>query len=676
MRRFTSPGLKSAAWILALAALASAGDARADWPAARHDARRTGVANGTSNIQKPVVAWSRYLGGSLAATSLLVHDVDGDGKGELIYCNGGVVTAKRADDTLVWSTRILAAGFLGGIEDLDGDGELEVIAYTRKGAWVLDLATGAVRWSQPESEMGAAAYLRLADMNADGRIDVVMSECGGCAGSKQQTGFIYSFVGGFDAPTRVELGPLEGVTPAFTIVKVDPSGPAAVLTNQSGEVFALLDGATGKTLALSPAIGGQLAYYTACLPGDIDGKPGEELVCVASESPTPAPATPDLRKVFALKYKGGGAASLDLLWSYSVPASEALSNVGNDPLVDLDGDGKFEVIVSGYHPDGSYTTYVLAAATGLEITKLEGQGLNGTALLEGSKRPTLLTYAAGATTAWAYDGATKKLLERWKVNDRYALVEPDWARSRLAGAANTRPVTIDLDGDGIRDLVMAKISPGAQIEGYVTSSGPAPVIAVASLAFSEESAPIAVWSVPAVSLGVPQIAVAGVDGMLRFLDHQLQPTPSVVRFGGYYAPGGWKDLGKAPVIASVGEAAQAIFTLDGRSRLVRLDASKATPSTPPVEVWSLDRSFAPIVVPGLLAGKAGVAALHLDPSMEPSPWSLKALDPANGSVAWSTPLAFTPTNDILAGDFNLDGTMDIASQGVKPGDDVLTTVGL
>ncbi|MEO5729889.1 MAG: hypothetical protein ABI134_28410, partial [Byssovorax sp.] len=419
-----------------------------------------------------------------------------------------------------------------------------------------------------------------------------------------------------------------------------------------------------------------LAYYTACLPGDIDGKPGEELVCVASESPVPAPATPDLRKVFALKYKGGGAASLDLLWSYSVPASEALSNVGNNPLVDLDGDGELEVIVSGYHPDGSYTTHVLAAATGLEVTKLEGQGLGGTALLEGSKSPTLLTYAAGATTAWAYDGATKKLLERWKVNDRYPLVEPDWARSHLAGAANTRPVTIDLDGDGIRDLVMAKISPGAQIEGYVTSSGPAPVIAVASLAFSEESTPIAVWSVPAVSLGVPQIAVAGVDGVLRFLDHQLQPTPNVVRFGGYYAPGGWKELGKAPVIASVGEAAQAIFTLDGRSRLVRLDASKATPSTPPVEVWSLDRSFAPIVVPGLLAGKAGVAALHLDPALEPSPWSLKALDPANGSVVWSTPLAFTPTNDILAGDFNLDGTMDIASQGVEPGDNVLTTVGL
>ena len=103
---------------------------------------------------------------------MLVHDLDGDGKGEILHCGGGVVSAKRADDTLVWSTRI----------------------------------SGAVRWSQPVGEMGTTAYLRLADMNADGRVDVVRAERGGCAGSEPQTGFIYSFQGGFALPTRVVLG--------------------------------------------------------------------------------------------------------------------------------------------------------------------------------------------------------------------------------------------------------------------------------------------------------------------------------------------------------------------------------------------------------------------------------------------------------------------------------------
>ena len=62
--------------------------------------------------------------------------------------------------------------------------------------------------------------------------------------------------------------------------------------------------------------------------------------------------------------------------------------------------------------------------------------------------------------------------------------------------------------------------------------------------------------------------------------------------------------------------------------------------------------------------------------MDPPLWSVIGAGSASGSVVWSTPLALSPTNDILAGDFNLDGIPDIASQGVKPGDNVLTTAAL
>ncbi len=362
-----------------------------------------------------------------------------------------------------------------------------------------------------------------------------------------------------------------------------------------------------------------------------------------------------------------------------MPVGEALCNVGNEPLIDLDGDGKYEVVVSSHHTDGSYSTHVLAAATGAEITKVPGEGFLGSALLESPKIPTLLTFAAGNTTAWAYNGVTKKLLKRWTINDRYPLTEPYWSRAQRAGAAITRPLTVDLDGDGIRDLVTAKFSPspqGMEDQGYVTSTGSPAVAEVAALAFPKGSRPLAFWSVPAVDLAVPQIAVAKEDGTLRFLDQTLTPTLSVVRFGGHYAPGAWEDLDKSPVIASVGEAAQAIFANDSRGRVVRLDASKATPTTPPLEVWNREDSFAPIVVPGLLAGKAGVAALSWT-TPESSVWSVNALDPASGSLVWSQPLGLTPTNDILAGDFNLDGIPDIAAQGILPGATTfLTTVGL
>jgi hypothetical protein len=676
MRHFTFPGLKSAASLLALGALLAAGDAHADWPMSRHDAKRTGTAAGKSDIQKPKVAWSAYLGGKLSLTSMLVNDVDGDGKGDIIYSSGGVVSAKRADDTLLWATRILAPGALGGIEDLDGDGKLEVIAHTLQGVWALDLATGAVRWSQPSGEMGASNYLRLADMNGDGRTDVVVTECGGCGASKPQAGFIYSFAGGFAQPLRTSLDLMTGVGGALTVVKVDPNGPAALLVDVSSSTLGLLDGTTGKTMAVSPSIGAPMAWSTTCLPGDIDGLPGEEVVCVASESPAPSPVAGDIRKVFALKYQGGASATLALLWSYSVPAGEALSNVFNEPLVDLDGDGKDEVVVSSRHADGTYSIHVLAAATGAELTKLDGEYLVGTAPLEGPKLRTLITYSSGNTTAWAYNGLTKKLIKRWKLADRYPAEEPNRSHSRLSAAANFKLVTIDLDGDGILDLLTFKLSPGAQIDGYVTSTGPSPVIDYASLSFAQGLGPGGFWSVSAVDLGIPQIAVAEADGTLHFLDHKLQPTPSAVRFGGYYSPGGWEGLGEAPVIASVGSAAQAIFAHDSRGRVVRLDASKATPSTPPVEVWRVENASSPIVVPGLLAGKPGVAALYHDPSSDPPLWGVVAMDPSSGSVVWNSPLASQSVNDLLAGDFDLDGTPDIAAQWAEPGVKVLTTVGL
>src|SRR5690242_17372308 len=86
----------------ALLAITVAAPALADWPMARHDAKRTSVATGTSDITKPVPYWKRYLGGSIGAQGMLVADVNGNGSQEVVYVTGGRVVAKLADDTVVW----------------------------------------------------------------------------------------------------------------------------------------------------------------------------------------------------------------------------------------------------------------------------------------------------------------------------------------------------------------------------------------------------------------------------------------------------------------------------------------------------------------------------------------------------------------------------------------------
>ncbi|MBL9003125.1 MAG: hypothetical protein JNJ46_02700 [Myxococcales bacterium] len=43
---------------------------RSDWPMARQDGRRSGAAQGTSDLKSPVPDWRTYLGGSLQPQQL------------------------------------------------------------------------------------------------------------------------------------------------------------------------------------------------------------------------------------------------------------------------------------------------------------------------------------------------------------------------------------------------------------------------------------------------------------------------------------------------------------------------------------------------------------------------------------------------------------------------------
>src|SRR5258708_5824554 len=79
-------------WLGAIAmgaALLAPGLAGADWPMARHDVKRTGMAKGTGNMVKPATYWRRTLGGKLASNQLLAADVNGDGKIELVFLRAG-----------------------------------------------------------------------------------------------------------------------------------------------------------------------------------------------------------------------------------------------------------------------------------------------------------------------------------------------------------------------------------------------------------------------------------------------------------------------------------------------------------------------------------------------------------------------------------------------------------
>ena len=88
---------------------------------------------------------------------------------------------------------------------------------------------GGVR-SFVQTSPGTIGAARMADLNGDGLLDLVITECRGCGGGKMQAGFIYSFEAGFAAPTRIELPyPEIGAASELTLVDMDGAPGAEIL---------------------------------------------------------------------------------------------------------------------------------------------------------------------------------------------------------------------------------------------------------------------------------------------------------------------------------------------------------------------------------------------------------------------------------------------------------------
>jgi hypothetical protein len=648
---------------LLLATLVAPAGARADWPMARHDARRTGEAPGKSNIKQPKVRWSSYLGGSIRPDGLLTYDIDGDGRAEIIHSTGGAVAAKRPDDSVIWRARVYGLGILVGVADFDGDGKDELLVYTTHNAYLIDVHTGQVVWAQPDGEMGVIApYVRMVPWAAGKFTDLVIPECGGCGGSKaKQAGFIYSFAQGFGNPGRVQIPMESGVASALTVLDLSGAGKPGLLINDDDKLqnppsvtkLNLLDESTGK--ALLP-VGFDIHENTAlvtCVPGALDGVPGDELVCLAS----PGQAGD---RVFELAWDG---AALHEVWSHVASGGEVFNNVLTDPLVDLDGDGKPEVALSVTHADGSYETRVLAAATGGVLASFQGQRYVGVAFLDGAGgKPTVITNNQMEMGALSFDG--KSFTQLFTIADQRPVLEPNRGRMQRSSAAMQKVIVSDLTGDGLPELITWKLSGKPVISGYLPNGG-SPV-SLGSLAFPGDVSPIALWALPAVDQAFPQIAVARTDGVLDTLDLQLQPTATSIRFGGYYAPGDWGQLGQTGVIASLdgGPAEQLLFA-DSKGALRRIDADQASLDTPPVTRWEVLGASHPIVVPGLDGGKPGIAAFAMLPPPS-TDRTVRLLHADSGATAWEVPIPQGPTNDLVAAHLTPGDTPDLLFQTPDP----------
>lgn len=646
---------------------------------ARHDVSRAGFAAGKSDVVAPVPYWRTYLGGSLGDLGLVSSDVDGDGQNELLYTSGGRLVAKKPNDTGVWQTKPRGLGAVYGIADLDGDGKQDFVLTNSDHVYVVS-AAGTVEWIEPDGEMGALGIVKVGDVDGDGKPDLVIQECGCCGVNSGKTGFVYSFAAGFQAPKLLWTMPFVacGGGRGLSLVDVDGNGSLEVLL-AGFDHFELFDGKTGNKLGQTPFIS-TWNSVNACKTQNIDGKPGDEIVCVLNDSN--APAT-NQRRVSVLRYDTVGKA-LGVVWS-NVIAPDAGGDVRfNNPVVDLDGDGLYEVIVSGYDPNGGWKTHIFDALTGADLVPtIVGHALAGSAEMITKGQRVLLTIAGSSVIGWTFVRMPMPTLtQKWTLQDRAVPTYTPHDRFALYAAAS-EVIAPDLNGDGLGDLVLTTLAGPAGLAGYSGAGGKTTLLGTRALPAGVD--PLQTWVIPAKSSDYPQVALARTDGYLELLDGALGvattggelPTPLVIRIGGYYATGSWGELRNAPRTFPLKNGdPDSVVVDDSRGALVRFDAKDSSWASPPAAAWSKTHTFGPSIAANLDGNNTGIACYSLQEPVTSTPkWQVQTLH-ADGTPIWTASIETRPFGDLALAKLNSDNTPDLVAQWGDPSDVILRTRGI
>ncbi len=642
--------------------------ARADWPMARHDSRRTAQATGQSDIVQPVAYWKRYIGGALDSAAFLLADVVGDRFSEVLMIAGGSAVAKRRTDAVVWRSENLELVAFIGRADVDSDGRQELIARSDDRVFLLDPTSGAVLWAQPAGEMGTIGGARLGDLDGDGLPEVVVVDCVCCQVRGENHGFVYSFASGASSPTRLWQFPSSecGGGVALTLFDSDADGDLEVLLG-ADDSLAMLDGRTGAELARTAAMGTRV-QRSRCVPVNLVAGRGEELVCVHDADTDPAI---NQRTVFALRRLPSDPV-LRVMWRVALAPVDGGALSWLDLVSDLDGDARPEVTVSAL-VDGEFTTHVLDAVTGARLGEVPGELVMGTAPVTRGGR-VLLTSSRSHLNGWTLSGGDLQLA--WTVLDAVAAPTFDLASAAKSGVA-TRAALARMDSDGTPDLVAVLRSAPDTLVGYQLSDRDVSEVARYQLPPSVEAQ--AMWPLSSAD-GDLQLAVAHTDGFLTLFDVGLVPAPdsqddvsfAQLSTGGYYARG-WPRFNASPRSARLGDGVERILLVDSRSSMIALDAELGSFAAPPRVLWELLGARAPAVVEGLDGDQAGIACVMTDqPRTTPPSFSALALR-GDGKTLWRQPTPPDPLTDIVPGNFDGNATPDLVYQWGDPGDELLHT---
>jgi len=644
--------------LVALAVTALPLAAHADWPTWRHDARRTAIASGSTTITKPTTYWQYYVGGTLRSNTHVAVDVNKDGVTDVVYLAGGKAIAKLPDDRLVWESPPVELSSLHGVVDLDGDGVNEVVASSSRNVYVISGVNGAVLWKQADGEVGNVGGVRLGDLDGDKRPEIFIDDCACCgiSASASPPGAVYHFdTGKLATPTKVYTPNTRGHcgSSAVTLIDVDNDGVQEVAYG-TPDGYILTKGSDGSVLATVTGVGENM-YYSSCEAANVDGRPGEELICFQSsylES-----STSGGHRVAVFTYDTAATPKLKLLWNLApVPkATGQMVHVGSS-VADLDGDGRPELVVSWSNDRASFSTMVYDARSGTQLGTIADEPLASVMDLDGDKKPEILTTSGTGIKARKFErGGTPALTVFATVPDVRVGWQYDFEKAKRSSNPNA-PLAIDLKGDGKTLpilLVPATSTTRAKYVAYSFDATGTPK-SMAAYEFPDGVSILTTQVYAKVNRAYPQLLLTRNDGYLLVLDDAFVPTNS-----GTYGTGEFRVtlpgmrvggfLG-GPIAPRLDGAADAIVVTDSRGTLVRLDPSTAWMAKAPTVMWEQRGASSPTTAQGIDTGKPGIVCNRNS--------TLTAVS-ATGAKLWDRALPGAMYGDALAGDVNGDGAADV-----------------
>lgn len=631
----------SACCVVALVAsplFASAATPYSQW---RGDSARSGV-GAPLRIDAPGIRWVRLTGGT--ALDVATHDLDLDGKLDVLTVEGGRVVARRTSGQVMWDSPSVLARAVMDVRDVDGDGVREVIVDATSRAVLLDAETGALVWSSSSTlPIENIASFLVTDVSGSPEPEIIIADKAGNAGKPHLSGaaFVFSFGAGTDG---IGGGMPSAITQAGTrdyesgraiaVADLDGDGVKEIVAPGSGRLYAY-DPATGalkwSTGALA-GIGSENLSWSSVQICDANADGRQEVLVLTNSTFISTPS----RRVAMAAFDNGA-----LVWRYTKAASGAGATGHQWPptaVSDLNGDGAAEFTTSFWSESGGWATHIFDAATGALLATIPGEravtvlpaqaGVQADVITE----PTsfLVPGPFGERRSWRLGASGPAMNREWPGAQVWA------PAASFTGAAEALVIR-DTDGDDWGDLVdVVRRDTGAIVRtapagGVLLRVQTATIGGQARALLLQASGRLAVFG-PAFTL----LNDLNGDNLadLRFEGHYLQ------RVAAFEYPGG-------PLL----------LTPEAGGQLAALDPLLGTPfAEPPVHLsLSANMSQTPIA----LATPTGPRAVRLSQDL----WRRQIVSAVSGdgTVVWSTSLGGDGGTVLLRGDpmaLDLDAAID------------------